>query len=314
MAGFSEMINRDASDDPLVPVPVATEIIKSMPESSALLRLARQARMSSKTYRQPVLSLLPRAYWVTGDTGLKQTDNVDWENKVLTAEELAVIIPIPEAYLDDAQVDVWAEVRPLLAEAFGLAVDLAGLWGVDKPAGWTDAAIGDGAVTAGNVVLAGSGTDLAQDVANLAVNIAEDGYDVNGFVTSPGFRWRLVGQRSADGTPIYAPPAGPQPGTLYGFPVQELKNGGFPANEGHLIAGDWSKAIVGMRQDITFKIFTEGVISDDSGAVVLNLMQQDSVALRAVMRVGFAVANPVNRVKEGTTGRYPFGLLGRVGS
>lgn len=313
MAGFNEMINRDASGDPLVPEPVANEIISSMPQSSAVLRLARQVRMSSKTLRQPVLSLLPRAYWVSGDTGLKQTDNVDWENKVLTAEELAVIIPIPEAYLDDAQFDVWAEVRPLLAEAFGLAVDLAALWGVDKPASW-DTSIGDGAVAAGNVILAGAGRDLAQDVANLSLMVAEDGYPVNGYVSGPGFRWRLVGLRSTDGLPIYAPPSGPNPGTLYGFPVQEVLNGGFPANEGHLIAGDWTKAIVGMRQDVTFRIFTEGVISNSSGDVVLNLMQQDSVALRAVMRVGFAVANPPNRVKEATAGRYPFGLLGRTGS
>src|SRR5690606_34706147 len=131
----------------------------------------------------------------------------------------------------------WGEVRPRLAEAFGQAIDLAGLWGIDKPAGWSDSAVGDHAVAAENVVLAGQGTDLAKDVADLAVLISEDGFAVNGFVSAPGFRWRLVGLRSQDGIPIYAPPAGDQPGTLYGFPVSELMNGGFPSNEGHLIAG-----------------------------------------------------------------------------
>lgn len=307
-------ISRDAGTDPLVPEPYAAAVIQDMPQSSALMRMARTVPMSTKTLRQPVLSVLPRAYWVTGDTGLKQTDRQDWENKVLTAEELAVIIPIPEAYLEDSAIDVWGEVRPRLAEAFGMAVDLAGLFGIDKPAGWSDAAIADGAVTAGNVVLAGAGDDLAQDVANLALLIEEDGFTTNGFITAPGFRWRLVGLRSADGIPIYAPPAGDQPGTLYGFAVNEVRNGGFPTNEGHLIAGDWDKVILGTRTDIRFKVFTEGVISDDSGNVILNLMQQDAVALRATMRLGFAVANPANRVKPSSTGRYPFGLLARTGS
>jgi hypothetical protein len=63
-------------------------------------------------------------------------------------------------------------------------------------------------------------------------------------------------------------------------------------NNYELIAGDRSMAILGVRSDISFKIFTEGVISDDSGNVVLNLMQQDAVAMRVVARFGFAVAAP----------------------
>jgi hypothetical protein len=66
-------------------------------------------------------------------------------------------------------------------------------------------------------------------------------------------------------------------------------------------------SIVGMRQDISFKIFTEGVISNGSGDVILNLMQQDSVALRAVMRMGWATARPRTRVNGST--RYPFVTL-----
>ena len=311
---FNLQISRDAGTDALVPEQYVAEVIQEMPRSSALLSLARTVPMSTKTYRQPVLSLLPRAYWVTGDTGLKQTDRQDWENKTLTAEELAVIIPIPEAYLDDAAIDVWGEVRPRLAEAFGQAIDLAGLFGIDKPAGWTDSAVADHAVAAGNVVLGGAGTDLAQDVADLALKVEEDGFDVNGFANAPGFRWRLIRLRSADGIPIYAPPAGDQPASLYGEPLFPVMNGGWPSNEGHLLLGDWTKAVIGIRQELTMRVFTEGVISDDSGNVILNLMQQDAVALRAVMRVGYALANPATRINPNATTRSPFGLLARTGS
>ena len=75
-----------------------------------------------------------------------------------------------------------------------------------------------------------------------------------------------------------------------------------------LLAADWSKFIVGIRQDITYKVFDQGVISNSSGAIVYNAMQQDSQIMRVVMRVGFQVAHPVTRVaKKGT--QYPAGFI-----
>jgi HK97 family phage major capsid protein len=66
------------------------------------------------------------------------------------------------------------------------------------------------------------------------------------------------------------------------------------------IAGDFSKVVIGVRQDVTYKILDQAVLTDDQGAVVLNLAQQDAVALRVVFRVGYAVANPLNYNNEGT--------------
>ena len=97
--------------------------------------------------------------------------------------------------------------------------------------------------------------------------------------------------------------------SLYGLPMNEVLNGAWDADY-TVILGDWTKAIVGVRQDLTYKVFTEGVISDDSGAVVLNLMQQDSVALRAVMRVAWAVADPITPTSSQTDANtFAFGAL-----
>lgn len=309
MAGFNDSITRAGSgSDALVPEPYVAEVIKEMPKSSAVLSLARKVPMSSKTTRQPVLSALPEAYFVTGDTGLKQTTSAEWDNLTLVAEEIAVIVAIPESYLDDSAVPVWSEVRPLVAEAFGRRIDRTVLFNENRPSTWGQAVV-NSAIAAGNQIVEGTGDDLAQDVANLAKKISEDGGSISGWAVAPGFDWRLVALRSVDGIPIYAPPAGTQPGTLYGRPLPQVMNGGWFPSVASLIAGDWSKAILGIRQDMTFKVFTEGVISDDSGNVVLNLMQQDSVALRVVMRVAWQIANPINPVNTNNSTRSYFGVL-----
>lgn len=317
MSDFTDAITRDSviggtTGDALVPTPVSAQIIQEMPHSSAVLASARRVPMSSKTDRMPVLDVLPVAYFVSGDTGLKQTTKQAWENLTLVAEEMAVIVPIPVAYLDDAQVPIWDEVRPRISAAFGRKIDQACLFGVDKPSTWGDTIVSE-ALARGNEVDEGANDDLAADVAEVARLIAEDGFSVDSFASAPGLRWRLIGLRSTQGIPIYAPPSGtvsePQPGSLYGYPLNESLNGGWDSTQATLIAGDWDNAIVGVRQDITFQMFTEGVISDSSGAVVLNLMQQDSVALRAVMRVGWQVANPITEVNSDPHTRYPFGVL-----
>jgi hypothetical protein len=59
------------------------------------------------------------------------------------------------------------------------------------------------------------------------------------------------------------------------------------------------------------------VISDDSGNVVYNLMQQDAQAMRLTMRLAYAVANPVTIMKRNATIdgagatelRWPFGAI-----
>jgi hypothetical protein len=50
------------------------------------------------------------------------------------------------------------------------------------------------------------------------------------------------------------------------------------------------------------------VIQDGTGAIVYNLAQQDMVALRAVMRLGWQVPNPITRLQTTTADRYPIAV------
>jgi HK97 family phage major capsid protein len=309
MANFANIIDRADTGGALIPEPVSAEIIQQAPQASVLLTRARRVPMSSKTLKQPVLTSLPEAYWVNGDTGLKQTTEQAWGNVIMTAEEIAALVPIPDAVVDDANVPLWEQVKPLLIEAVGKLVDLAGVWGVGKPASWPTAIV-PGAIAAGNVVEAGTGADYAVDVADLAGMVAKDGFAVNGFASQPGLQWRLVGLRSAQGVPIYTPSlSAGAPSGLYGYPLNEVTNGSWQTEVAELIAADWSKFAVGIRQDITFKMLDQAVITDEAGKVIFNAPQQDSQILRIVMRIGFAIANPLTRINPTTGTRFPAGVI-----
>ncbi|MCX7542304.1 phage major capsid protein [Corynebacterium sp. P5848] len=313
MPQFNTSLARTDVADALMPDVVSKSILQTTPQQSVVMSMARSVPMSAKKTKQPVLATLPDAYWVDGDTGMKQTSKATWKNVTMTAEELAVIVPIPDAVVDDANIPLWDEIKPLLAEAIGRAVDNAVLFGVDKPASWPEALV-PAATAAGNTVVAGTGKDIGVDIAELARKVSVGGFNVNGFASEPGLNWELIGLRTEQGNPIYGPSmAQGQPSTLYGKPIGEVLTGiwpeAVPSTGAKLIAADWSKIVIGRRQDITYDLFSEGVISDSDGKVILNLMQQDMKALRVVMRLGYQVANPMTRLQKDESKRFPAGVL-----
>lgn len=308
----------------LIPEPVTREIMQGAIAESAVLRMGRRlANMSSKTQTINVLDALPSAYFVNGeatDTGagdaFKQTTKMAWANKKLYAEEIAVIVPIPEAALDDADYDIWGEVKPRLTEAFGKVIDSAILFGTKKPSTWRDGVVP-------SAVAAGNGVPVSSNVYNdimgeggLISKVELDGFNPNGVMAAIQMRGKLRGLVDTTGQPIFK--SDMQGNTRYGLDGMDMyfpMNGAFDPNQAQMIVGDWSQLVYAIRQDMTFKIFTEGVIQDpNSKEIVYNLMQNDMVALRAVMRLGWEIANPVNAFNEEITNPFPFSVYGKGGT
>jgi HK97 family phage major capsid protein len=295
----------------LIPEQVSDAILTNLTAQSAALTLFRRIPIATNQTRLPVLSALPTAYFVNGDTGLKQTTEANWANKYLNVEELAAIVPIPEAVLDDATFDVWGAVMPLLEQAIGRALDAAVLFGVNKPASWP-ADLVAGATAAGNVQARGASTPaqggIAQDLNLLFGKIETDGHTPNGVVARTSFKQVVRGARDTTGQALVDMSAQ----TLWGERLQFVTTGLWPTpatGAAEAIAGDFDQAVLGVRQDMTWKVLDQAVLTDGAGVVQYNLAQQDMVALRVVFRCGFQVANTINYEQPTEALRYPFGVL-----
>jgi len=295
----------------MVPEQVSQTMLTTLEASSAALSLGQRIPVARNQVRFPVLSALPTAYWVNGDTGLKQTTEAAWDNKYLNIEEIATIVPIAESVLDDAGFDIWGAIRPLMENAIVRAVDAAVFFGTSAPASFPDDIV-TSAVAAGNVIARGTNNaaagGLAQDISDLFATLEADGYRPTGAAGNITLRGRLRSVRSTTGDPLQAQVNQNDAfGTNIMYPMEGLWPTGASAAE--LIAGAFNNLVIGVRRDMTYKLITEGVITDGSGTIIYNLPQQDMVALRLVFRMGWAVSNPIN-YQQGTEGsRYPFAVL-----
>lgn len=306
----------------LIPEDVSTEIIQNATEQSAALQLFRSVPMSKNQQRMPVLNALPVAYFVNGDTGRKGTTKVEWKNMYLNVEEIATIVPVPENVIDDVDYDLWNQIQPLVEEAIGKALDNAIFFGANKPGSWPLSVV-DGAVAAGNTFNLGASTrangGIAEDVNQLMGLVEEDGYDCGNHVAPRRLRKSLRGARDAQGQKLFDVSTQTLDGVPLTYVMSDLwplavaEQAGPPIIPGEngvdLITGDWSKGIIGKRKDMTWKLLDEASIFDENDSLVINLAQEDAVAMRVTARFAFAVANPINRDNPVEATRYPFGVL-----
>lgn len=318
---YNSLIDRSDAGA-LIPQEVSGEILKNVAEGTPLMRMARRLpNMSRAQRRMPVMSALATAYFVSGDTGQKQTTEVSWSNKYIDAEELAVIVPIPEAVIDDSEFDIWAEIRPELERAFGVAIFQAVTYGTNIPASWTTnlgaAGLVAGATAASQVISLAAYNDLYEAVlgetaggtSGLIGLLEADGFMATGHIAHTSMRRKLRNVRTSDGQPIFLPSMQVRGQyDLDGSPCEFPLDGSVSATY-LLQTGQWNQLVYSMRQDITYKVLTEAVIQDGSGNIVYNLAQQDMVALRAVMRLGFALPNPINAMNTNSTTRFPFAFM-----
>ena len=283
---------------------LVAEIIQGVTKQSAALRMFRRLpNMSSNIMRMRVLDALPMAYWVNDstDNGRKQVTNAAWANKYIVPAEIAVIVPIKEDVLDDASIDIWGEIRPRLVEAIGKKIDQAIFVGVDKPSAWR-ADLLSSIAQAGAYVSQGSGT-LYSAINDAMVKVEESGYNPSGIVGGVDVKGKFRMMLDTSGQPIK--------GTeIDELPKAYIDNGAWDKTKAQMIVGDFTQAVYSIRQDITYKVLDQAIIQNPSdGESMYNLAQEDMVALRVVMRLGWEIPNPITALQPDEAVRFPFAAV-----
>jgi HK97 family phage major capsid protein len=296
----------------LIPEEVSKEMLGKATEESAVLSLFRRVPVGRAQVRFPVLSALPTAYFVGGDTGLKQTTEINWANKYLNIEEIACIMPVPDNVVADIDANVWDEAMPLCVEAIGRTLDAAVFFGTNAPASYP-ANIAAAAVAAGNSFAEPGTTPLGGVFANIdsTIGLAEaDGFEVTGYVAATSAKAQFRAARTTTGERVDQDRISGDLRSLDGFPILYPMRGLWPAAPGaRLFGGDWSQFVCAVRQDITLRVSNEAVIQDQNGAIVYNSFQQDLTFLRLTFRVGWQVANTIRNDQPVEANRYPVASL-----
>lgn len=308
-----------------IPEEVADEIVNDLPSYSAVAGAFRQVPMSTGQTRMPVLSSLAVAYFVNGeasndpdapaDAGYKRATRAAWANKHLNAEEIAAIIPIPIATVEDSSFDLVEFSRTNGSEAIAAVLDGAVLFGTNRPASWGTSVL-QHATAAGHVVQIGTnGPDkggIAEDFSQAFGLIEEDGFNPTAVMGSTRLKALLRGARDANGNRL----TGVSVTEIDGAEVSYGAQGEWPAGTRALVA-DPNQGVLGVRKDITADILREGVIQDPAtGEILYNLGQQNMVAVRLSARFAWQVANTVRRDQKGkaASGVSPFAALNVAGS
>ena len=291
-----------------VPVEQATDIIKMVTRGSSVLRMAKVEEMKHEKKKFNVLTDGPGAYWV-GEGERIKTSGATWIHPEIEAKKLAVIIPVTKEKLEDTTISVFEELKPEIAEAFYRAIDAACIFGTNSP---FKTNIMNAIDSKHMVVTDNTNIDIA--ISDAMSMIEENGYDPSGFIGRIGVKNMLRKLRDANGAPAYV--NGTTGGELYGQPIEFVRNGAWDNKRADIITGNFKYAVVGMRAGINYEILTEATLQGtlDSDGKPLSLAEQDMVAIKATMRLGFLVVkdDAFAAFKNGVPTTWRIGQLNRL--
>ncbi len=270
-----------------VPKEQADEIIRKVARGSSVIRLSRVEPMMSDTKKIPVMTSGAGAYWV-GEGQRISTSGATWIFPELHAKKLGVIIPVTKEKLSDSTIDVFAELKDSISEAFHESFDAAALFGYNSPFATNIMS----AVNENGAVIKADSENFDLAASDVMAKVEEAGYDVDGFAAKIGVKNYLRKLRDSNGAPIFVPST--DQNELYGQPIEFVRNGAWRSDQAELIAGEWRYSLVGICDDIEYEILTEATLQGtlDPDGKPLSLAEQDMVAVKATMRIAYLCVKP----------------------
>jgi HK97 family phage major capsid protein len=294
----------------VVPRDYSAQIIEEATQASAALTLGQRLPMGTRITELPIPKTFPKAEWINStyvgpaNSGRKPYTDIGLQPQVVTAEEVAAVIAIPDVYLEDNEINLWNFCRPRLAEAIGVAVDDAMLFGA---AGATPPTFPAGGVAGAAQIVDPAGADDVVDAVNQAMGLVEaDGLAVTGHAADLVVKGRLRGVRDQTGALLLGTEQAGQTArpTLYGVPIAYNPFTQLGVAAPDFITGAWQYLIIGVRQDIRFKIDPSGVILGATTAASVSGFQDNVTPMKVWARFGCAIVSPPTVRRP--TGSRPF--------
>lgn len=257
-----------------VPVEIAKEVMKNVIDQASILKVCKKVPMTSDTKTIPRMINSGTASWVAEGDKI-DTTIPEFDYPQLKACKLAVIVPVTREKINDTIMNVMSEVKQAMADTFAAAIDKACIFGTNSPFDTNlITAIGSNTVT--------SNSPLPIDISNAMGLVEDNHYDCNGILMgiSQKRAFREVTNDATFKNEISTKSA-------YGVPIEFVRN--WDNAKSMLITGDFSKALVGTREGMSYEILREATI--ESGSETINLAQRDMIAIKATMRMGFVVVD-----------------------
>ena len=259
-----------------VPVEVAGELIKQIVDQSTAFSICKHVPMQSAKKVLPVLTDTGSAFW-TGEGEKIQTSVMGFDYPELEAKKLAVIIPVTREKLADSVLNVLGELQEGIADAFSRTIDSAVFFGTKTP-------------------FKNNLFDLAEpkkvektdkrdiDISGAMGKVEEDDYAVTAIVTHNGMKKTFRDLRDSNGNAVVVP-GGISGSQIYQTPIFVPQAKAWDKTKAECILGDFTKAVIGTREDIQYEVLREATVGE------INLAEHDLIAIKCTMRFGFEVIN-----------------------
>ena len=260
-----------------LPSEVSGEILQKTQEESAIMRLARQVTLPGRGLTIPVITGDPTAAWVA-ETAAKPVSNATLNTKLMQAYKIAVIETFSKEFVRDAAA-LYDALVSRLPGALAAVFDSTVIGGTPVPgtnfdtlAGCTQQAID---------------TDAYAGLVAADTDIAVNGGVLNGFAFSAQGRGILLSAVDGSKRPLFLASANEGVvNRVLGVPTyfnKALYKAGTPNIVG--VAGDWTQAMYGTVEGVEIAFTDTATLT--AGNATINLWQQNMVAVRAEIEVGF---------------------------
>lgn len=259
-----------------VPVEISSEVIKNIIDKASVFKICKHEPMKSDTKNLPYLTDNGSATWVA-EGGVIGTTIPKFSYPQLKACKLAVIIPVTREKINDSIISVFEECKGAIADSFANAIDKAVIFGTNSP--FTTnlfTAAGTQKKTAGVDTL---DSDISDAMALVEVNKLTCTNILMGTAQKQPLRALVNSTKYKDNITL---------SSAYDLPIEFVKE--WDNTKALSIIGDFTKAVIGTREEIFYQVLDQATIG--SGESAINLAERDMIAVKATMRLAFVVAEP----------------------